>query len=287
MYQITQEDFLQIRAEALEENPEAAAFTVTFEVMERMFPPYLYARRGSFPCKEDLEDCLMTAEMRIAQRLRRYYFERADMEQTPESLQRWMFAVLKNCHYTVLRQSEAGREVLNRLQQQTARDLGVTYTGDGQMILDEGNDGGFDDLFRREETAQMRDLLSRCFTETAQGKNDVQILLAWMTVGALMLCRDMKKKDAIALISDADPTMRELLSLLRRLLSQLDWLTLTDRDWTVIGERLDRMHADGRSVGDLKFGDFTGQSTREYISKSINKRNDAFRRSASDLEFEF
>ena len=133
----------------------------------------------------------------------------------------------------------------------------------------------------------MRDLLTRCFTETAQGKNDVQILLAWMTVGALMLCRDMKKKDAIALISDADPTMRELLSLLRRLLSQLDWLTLSDRDWTVIGERLDRMHADGRSVGDLKFGDFTGQSTREYISKSINKRNDAFRRSASDLEFEF
>lgn len=294
MYNITREDFLNIKAEAFDPTPDENAYAVTFAVMERLFPGYLYARRNSFPCEEDLEDCLITAEMRIIERIRRYYFERQDMDQSPETLQRWMFVVLKNCHYTVLRQSEAGREILRRMEQKISAEMGMTYTAEGRLNLDRGEegpltDGGFDALYRREEFAAMRDLLSQCFAEIFNGRSDLQIILAWLTVGALMLCRDMKKKDAIALIADANPTMKELFALLKKLLQQLPWVKLTEDDWAALSRRLDDLHRDTTPVGQMRFSDFTAQSPREYISKSINKRNDALsaRHADAGAEFEF
>lgn len=279
MYDITQEDFLKIRREAFHPQTEEA-YAATFEVMERMFPGYLYARRASFPCEEDLEDCLMTAQIRIIERLRRYYFEREDMEQSPESLQRWMFTVLKNCHYTVLRQTEGGRAVLQRMEQKAAAELGMTYTAEGRMKLnpeEEGGitDGGFDALYKKEDTRDRRRLLKICFDEILNSKSDVQIVLAWLTVSTLMLVRDIRKKEAIAAIADADPTMDELFRMLLRLLGQLPWMDMEAEDFKPLLTRLRGLTQDGRSVGSLRFGDFTGQSPREYISKSINKRNDA------------
>ena len=294
MYNLTQEDFLKIKAEAYDPDPGEEAFAHTFRVMEEMFPGYLYARRSSFPCAEDLEDCLVTAQIRIIERIRRYYFDREDMAQTPESLQRWMFVVLKNCHYSVLRQSSAGREVLQRLQQKTAAETGMTYGAEGRLNVEgadsePGGDGGFDALYRKEETAGMRELLSCCFSEILTGKSDVQIVLAWLTVGALMLCRDMKKKDAIALIADTDPTMEQLFHLLRRMMSRLPWIGLQESDWDRLEQRLQEEKRDGVPVGQLKFGDFTDQSPREYISKSINKRNSSLssRHADQGAEFDF
>ncbi len=294
MYDLTYEDFLKIKAEALDPDPGQDAYATAFAVMEKMFPGYLYARRSSFPSEEDLEDCLSAAEIRIAERLRRYYFDREDMEKTPESLQRWMFAVLKNCHYTALRQSEAGREILRKMEQKASSELGLTYTAEGRVTvdgdtLDPRSDGGFDAIYRKEEEAGMRQLLTRCFSEILTGKNDVQIVLAWLTVGALMLCREMKKKDAIALIADADPTMGELFCLLRQLLGQLPWMELTDDDWERLSLRLKAPDEKGNPLSELRFSDFTNQSAREYISKSINKRNHRLsaRYAGACAEFDF
>lgn len=293
MYNLTQEDFLQIQAEAMDPDPGENAYATTFAVMERIFPGYLYARRSSFPCEEDLEDCLTTAEIRIVERLRRYYFEREDMQKSPESLQRWMFTVLKNCHYTVLRQSEAGREMLRRVERQASSELGLTYTAEGRLHTDTTDgtatcDGGFDALFRKEALAGQRDLITACFREILTGRSDVQIILAWLTVGTMMLTMEIKKKDAIAKIADADPTMEELFRLLRTLLSRLPWIRLTPEDWEKLLEGLDRTGKDGHPIRELRFGDFTAQSTREYISKSINKRNDALSlRHGEEAEYQF
>lgn len=280
MYDITQEDFNLIREEALHPTPDENAYAVTFAVMERMFPGYLYARRATFPCEEDLEDCLMTAQIRIVERIQRYYFEREDMVKSPESLQRWMFTVLKNCHYTVLRQSEAGREILRRIEQKIKADMGITYSSEGRPTPGSGesdavSDGGFDALFQREDTLDRRQLLQTCFTEILKGRSDLQIILAWLSVSALMLVKDIKKKDAIALIADADPTMEQLFRTLLRLLSALPWLDMDSNAFAPLAARLNDLGEDGRKIGTLRFGDFTSQSPREYISKSINKRNDA------------
>ena len=280
MYDITPQDFLLIREEALHPTPDEGAYAVTFSVMEQMFPGYLYARRASFPCEEDLEDCLMTAQIRIVERIRRYYFEREDMEQTPESLQRWMFTVLKNCHYTQLRQSEAGQNLLQRMELQARSDMGLTASAEGKLNADpigtEGScDGGFDALFRREEIKDRRQLLQTCFAEILNGRSEVQILLAWLSVSALMLVKDMKKKDAIARIAEADPTMEQLFRFLIKLLAELPWLELSPRDLEPLVHRLNTCTEDGRSLGALRFGDFTAQTPKEYISKTINKRNDA------------
>ncbi len=281
MYDITYEDFVAIREEVFRpegENP----YAVTFEVMEKMFPGYLYTRRSSFPCEEDLEDCLSAAEMRIIERIRRYYFERDDMEKSPESLQRWMFTVLKNCHYTALRQSEAGRGMLQKMQQKAAADWGMTYA-DGQINVGKseeiGGDGGFEALYRQETEGEQKALLSRCFAEIFHSKSDLQIILAWLGVGALMLVDEMPKKDAIALIAEADPTMEGLFFLLKSRLSRLPWLGLTEADWSEMEARLD-------GIGEKKFSDFTADSVKNYISKSVNKRNGRLAQNHT-YEFEF
>ncbi len=281
MYNLTYEDFLAIREEAFhpeKENP----YAVTFSVMEQMFPGYLYARRSSFPCEEDLEDCLSAAEMRIIERIRRYYFERETMEKTPESLQRWMFAVLKNCHYTALRQSEAGRGMLQKMQQKAAADWGMTYA-DGKRKIGEseeiGGDGGFEALCRQEREEEQKTLLSRCFAEIFHSKSDLQIILAWLGVGALMLTEEMPKKDAIALLADKDPTMESLFFLLKSRLSRLPWLGLEEADWRALEVRLE-------GIREKRFSDFTTDSVRSYISKSVNKRNGRLAQNHT-CEFEF
>ncbi len=283
MYDLTYEDFCRIREEAFHPEGESP-YAVTFEVMEKMFPGFLYARRSTFPCEEDLEDCLSAAEIRIIERIRRYYFEREDMEKTPETLQRWMFAVLKNCHYTALRQTEGGRGMLQKMQQKAAVEMGMTYA-DGKINVGEseeiGTDGGFAEIYRRETEEEQKALLAQCFSEIFRCKSDLQIILAWLTVGALMLVDEMPKKDAIALISDADPTMEQVFALLRRRLSTLEWMGLTEEDWDVLARRTDE-------IKNKRFSDFTNQSVRSYISKSINKRNGRLAEThAPTRDFEF
>lgn len=280
MYDISQQDFLLIRQEALFPTPDETAYAETFRVMEQMFPGYLYARRASFPCEEDLEDCLMTAQIRIVERIRRYYFEREDMVQSPESLQRWMFTVLKNCHYTQLRQSEAGQHILQRMEDQARAQMGLSATAEGTLILD-GDcadglcDGGFDALFRREQAEDHRRLLQTCFSEILHGRSEIQIILGWLSVSALMLVKDMKKKDAIAYIAEANPTMEQLFRFLIRLLAALPQMEFCPEDLEPLVLRLREITQEGRRVGDLRFTDFTAQTPKEYLSKFINKRNDA------------
>jgi len=280
MYDITQADFLLIRAEAFDPNPGEDAFSVTFDVTEKMFPGYLYARRSSFPDEEDIKDCLITAQMQIIKTLRRYFFEREDMEQTPKALQSWMFTVLKNCHYTVLRKNEAGRKILQKLSEKAAADMGLTHTAEGRLNVDGAagdptSDGGFSAFYGEEERRDQRKLLTQCFSEILTGRSDVQIILAWLSVRVRMFLFNTPQKDAIALLEAADPTMRDLLCQLVSAMSRLPWTGLTQEDFLPLAQKLNRKREDGRTVGDLRFGDFTTQSVREYISKSINKRDDA------------
>lgn len=279
MYDITQTDFRLIREEAFDPAPGGNAFAVTFDVTEKMFPGYLYARRNTFPCEEDIRDCLITAQMQIIKTLRRYFFEREDMEQTPKALQSWMFTVLKNCHFTVLRKNETGRKILQKLEETAETELGITRTGEGRLSLDgtEGDpvyDGGFHTVYEAAELEEQRQLLTQCFTEILTGRSDVQIILAWLSVRVRMLLTNSSQKDAIARLEQQDPTMKDLLLQLVSAMGTLPWTGITKEDFLPLAEKLNRTREDGRRVGDLKFGDFTTQSVREYISKSINKRDD-------------
>ena len=275
MYNLTQEDFLRIREEAFSASPDNC-YQRTFEVMQQMFPGYLYARRSSFPCEEDVEDCLSGAQIQIVERIRRKYFEREDMEKTPESLQKWMFAVLKNYYFSLLRKSARGREFLQQLQEKAEGEYGVVHTADGGKILthEPVTDGGFGRLIREEEEKERQAHLNRCFDEILSGRSAVQIVLAWLSVGVLVLYRNLPKKDAIALITDGDPTMGELFTTTKMLLRGVDWLNLTEEDWQRLESRLDRRGKDGRPLRELRFGDFTTESPREYVSKSVSKRNE-------------
>lgn len=274
MYNLTQEDFLRIREEAFSVSPDNC-YQRTFEVMQLMFPGYLYARRSSFPCEEDADDCLSGAQIQIVERIRRKYFEREDMEKSPESLQKWMFAVLKNYYFSLLRKSTRGRDFLQQLQEKAEDEYGVVHTADGgKMLTDEpATDGGFGRLIRAEEEKERQEHLNRCFDEILSGRSAVQIVLAWLAVGVLVLYRNVPNKDAIALITDGDPTMGELFTTTKMLLRGVPWMNLTEEDWQRLESRLDRTGDDGRPVRELRFGDFTTESPREYVSKSINKRN--------------
>lgn len=279
MYDITQTDFLKIREEAFDPAPGGNAFSVTFDVTEKMFPGYLYARRSSFPNEADIQDCLITAQMQIIKTLRRYFFEREDMEQTPNALQSWMFTVLKNCHFTILRKNETGRKILQKLEEKAESELGITRTGEGRLSLDgaEGDpvyDGGFHILYEEAELEERRQLVTQCFTEILTGRSDVQIILAWLSVRVRMLLCNTSQKDAIARLEQQDPTMKDLLLQLITAMGRLPWTGITKEDFLPLAEKLNRTREDGRRVADLKFGDFTTQSVREYISKSINKRDD-------------
>lgn len=281
MYNITWEDLALIAEEAAHPQDSEEAYRTVFFVMEQLFPPYLYARANTFENEQDLQDCLMTAEIRIIERIQRCYFEREDMEKTPESLQRWLFTVLKNCYYSELRRTSDGRKALQKMIGETSSEMGLTYDGEGHITNLDGvqesasAEDGFDAIFRKEELNSARDRLRWCFAQIFDSRSDLQIVLAWLTVGALVLCRDMKKKDAIARLAECDPTMGEVFLLLKGLLSELDWMPLTEEDWSGLAARLESVTRDGFPFSQLRFGAFTKQTVKEYISKSINKRNEA------------
>lgn len=292
MYRITQDDFCRIRQEAAFPDGEGEAYAVTFSVMEQIFPPFLYARRSTFACAEDLEDCLSAAEMRVIERIQRRYFEREDMEKDPESLQKWMITVLKNVYFSSLRRTVTGRETVQRMIDRTAAEWGTAQTGDGAWDFSTlpadspALDGGFADLYREETRGEMRCVLRRCFEEIFDSRAEPQIVLAWLTVSAMILHRDMKKKDAITLLAQIDPTMGDLFGILYRMMKELDWLELRDEDFNGLKQKLDALRRDGKKLADMRFGDFTDQSAKAYISKSIHKRNDSLRRAGSD-DFDF
>lgn len=234
MAYFSEEDYMMM-VEELEQEP--SCFDRMLKIAEAVLVPYV--RQNCYGELADLrEDILQEIYLIMVKKCVTGYLRNENGEKSADGFQAWMKKIARNKINDRLEELKRQRELREKAKAQNIVERGSSLSPESKEYI------------QRQIAAAVRNVMKT--------KTEPHILLTWLLVCILILARNEDKKKVNHIIKEkfCDKSLDEIVDFIEKTAGRIWWMPITAADIQTLRKSLDKQNADGRRLGDMRYGEF-------------------------------